>query len=38
VVKRGRVVDKEEMLDLLPGKKIIGVNDENLGKKLKSEY
>ena len=38
VVKRGRVVDKEEMLDLFPGKKIIGVNDENLGKKLKSEY
>jgi len=25
------------MLDLLPNKKIIGVNDENLGKKLKFE-
>jgi len=30
-------VSREEMLDLLPTKKIIGVNDENLGKKLKTE-
>jgi hypothetical protein len=38
VIKWGRVVDKEEMINRLSGQKTIGVNDENLGKNLKSEY
>ncbi|PJA48026.1 MAG: hypothetical protein CO170_03895, partial [candidate division SR1 bacterium CG_4_9_14_3_um_filter_40_9] len=49
VVKRGRVVSKKGLEDILRHSpessgsfsgilKLIGVNDENLGKKLKSEY
>lgn len=38
IIKRGSVVDKEEMIKRLAATKIIGVNDENLGKKFKSEY
>ncbi|MBU0627106.1 hypothetical protein KKH82_06930 [Patescibacteria group bacterium] len=37
VIKWGRVVDTSEMIKQVQETKIIGINDENLGKKLKSE-
>ena len=37
IVKRGQVIDREDLVSVLDGITIVGVSDEAVGKKLKSE-